>query len=160
MQALFRELYFGLVAILMLSEMVASNLFSVFFEIGRPAELFAVSLAVAHDHMLNLAGLNLIAGIGATLVLWVHRHESAALLGRIGVTVTVLGMLLYSGYQYTFVTVNVSDISANVKAVAIVYAALGIGAWFVGKPFRKPVVAESKFNNSGMFASQLRKQNL
>jgi len=70
MKDLLRELYFGFIAILMLSELFAGNIYSLYFNIERPAELMAVSIEVAYRHMTILSMLDAIVGIGACMVIW------------------------------------------------------------------------------------------
>ncbi|HJP04005.1 MAG: hypothetical protein QF789_09730 [Gammaproteobacteria bacterium] len=151
MKDLLRELYFGFIAILMLSELVAGNLYSLLFAIERPAELMAVSIEVAYRHMSTLAVLDAIVGVGAGMVIWSIRYKEMVRFGRNGVFMTTLGMLVYGGYQFWHATYQLGATQPIIKVVGTTYAALGVGAWFVAgeikwaKPLEPAAATDKSF---------------
>ena len=152
MKDLLRELYFGFIAILMLSELFAGNIYSLYFNIERPAELMAVSIEVAYRHMTILSMLDAIVGIGACMVIWSIRYSDAVRMGRNGVFMTTLGMLIYGGYQFWYATYELGAIQSIIKVVGVTYATLGICAWFVAGEIKwaippKPAAAVEALDN-------------
>ena len=57
--------------------------------------------------------------------------------GRIGVVITTVGMLAYGGYQFWAATFQLGFMPNFHKLVGVVYAMLGIIAWFIGGDLRK-----------------------
>lgn len=136
MKDLLRELYFGLIAVLMISEFFASNLYTITFDIESVAELMRVSIPVSYRHMSTLAVLDLVAGTGAVMVLWRVRHAEAVRLGRNGVILATLGLLAYGGYQLWHTTNQLNAHQDTITIVGTAYALLGVGAWFVAGDFK------------------------
>ena len=139
MAPLLRELYFGFIVILMVSELVARNLYSLIFQIERPAETMAVSVEVIRAHLSMLLLLDAIPAIGAMLVLWAFRHTEAVRSGRIGVFVTTLGLLAFGVYQFWYATYRLENFQSFTQAASIIYLILGIIAWYVGGSLRRGV---------------------
>ena len=135
MKLLIRQIYFGFIAVLTLSELIASKLQALFINIERPAELMAISIEVARTHMSIMAALDLISGIGALLVLWAGRRMGSNRLGRIGVIATALGIFAAGCYQFWFAIYELGAIQGIIKVVGVTYIVLGIIASFIGRDF-------------------------
>ncbi len=59
--------------------------------------------------------------------------------GRIGITATSIGMLLYGGYQLWYAIYQLGDIQVYIKTIGIVYALFGVIAWVVGEDMKRKV---------------------
>jgi len=134
-----RMIYFGFLAVLMLSELLASNLYSLLGPLESTAELMGVSVAVERIRLIILIILDAIPGLGAVLVIRGYRHVEAGPAARMGVIATTVGMLVYGGYQFWAATFQLGNMQSFVQLVGVVYALLGIGAWFVGGDMRKEI---------------------
>jgi len=132
-----RVIFFGFIAVLMLSEMVTSNIYSLIGPLENTSELMGVSVAVERIRLVILIALDAIPGVGAVLAIWAYRRDDAARAGRIGVILTTTGMLAYGGYQFWSATFQLGNMQNFVKLVGIVYASLGVIAWFVGRDLRR-----------------------
>lgn len=142
MQKLFCELFFGLIAILMLSELAASNLFSLFFGIERAMEVMNLDEETSRKHFMRLIVLNAVPGISAAIVFHALRTGRATLLAKICVWTTTIGLLLYARYQYRFAAINFTDIRDVVQTVAVVYGLFAIICWFCGRDIRRAPLNE------------------
>lgn len=139
-----RIIYFGFLAVLMLSEMVTSNIYSLVWPLEETAELMGVSVAVERIRLIILIVLDAIPGAGALFAMQGYRHIEAGQAGRIGVVVTTFGMLAYGGYQFWSASFQLGNMQGFVKLVGVVYALLGVGAWFMGGDLRKGLSAGTK----------------
>ena len=128
-----RIIYFAFIAILMLSEMITSNLWSLVGPLADTAGLMGVSVEVERIRLIILIVLDAIPGVGAVLAIRAYRHPDSAGTGRIGVIMTVFGMLAYGCYQFWSATSQLGNMQGFVKLVGIVYALLGVVAWFIGR---------------------------
>ena len=137
MKKRYRLIYFGFLAFLLLSEMVTSNLYSVIGPLEETAELMGVSIALERTRLIILIILDAVPGVGALFAIQGYRRIEAGRAGRIGVIVTTLGMLAYGGYQFWSATFQLGNMQGFVKLVGVVYALLGVGAWFIGSDLRK-----------------------
>jgi hypothetical protein len=136
-----RTIYFGFIAVLMLSELLTSNLYSLIGPLEDTAALMGVSVAVERVRLVILILLDAVPGIGAVLVVRAYRTGDAAGAGRAGVMLTTFGMLAYGAYQFWSATFQLGNMQGFVKLVGIVYAALGVVAWLVGGDLRQRQVA-------------------
>jgi hypothetical protein len=132
-----RIIYFGFIAILMLSEMVTSNLYSLIGPLEDTSELMGVSVPVERIRLAILIVLDAIPGVGAVLAIRGYRSVNNAGAGRIGVILTTFGLLAYGCYQFWSATFQLGNMQNFVKLVGVVYATLGIIAWFVGADLRQ-----------------------
>jgi hypothetical protein len=132
-----RIIYFGFIAVLMLSEMVTSNLYSLIGPLEATSELMGVSVAVERIRLVILIVLDAIPGAGAVIAIWAYRSVDASRIGRIGVILTTYGMLAYGCYQFWSATFQLGNMQNFVKLVGFIYAVLGIIAWFVGGNLRQ-----------------------
>ena len=133
MRDLLNELYFGFLAVLMLSEMFASNLSSVLFQVDNAAAVFGMSVEATWHHMSMLAVLDAIPGLGGVLVVWAIRHDNAWFIGRIGLVMTVTGMLAYGGYQVWFSMLGITTIDIFLRTLGVTYMMFGIVAAWLGR---------------------------
>ena len=101
------------------------------------ADLMGVSVAAERIRLVILIFLDAIPAIGAVLAIWGYRSSESARAGRIGVVIATVGMLAYGGYQFWAATFQLGFIPNFHKLVGVVYATLGIIAWFVGGDLRK-----------------------
>ncbi len=132
-----RMIYFGFIAVLMLSEMLTSNLYSLLGPLKDTAELMGVSVEVERVRLIILILLDALPGIAAVVVLWAYKNTDVAGAGRAGVIATTIGMLAYGAYQFWSATYQLGNMQNFVKLVGVVYAALGVVAWFVGGDLRQ-----------------------
>lgn len=131
-----RMLYFGFIAFLGLSENIG-NLYSLIGPLEDTADLMGINVVAERIRLVILIFLDAIFAIGAMLSIWSYRSSEAAGAGRIGVVITTIGMLAYGGYQFWAATFQLGFMPNFHKIVGVVYAMLGIIAWFVGGDLRK-----------------------
>lgn len=131
-----RIIYFGFIAVLVLSENIG-NFYSLMGPLKNTADLMGISVTAERIRLVILIFLDSIPAIGAMLVIWVYRGSGAVRAGRIGVVTTTVGMLAYGGYQFWAATFQLGFMPNFHKLVGIVYAMLGIIAWFAGGDLRK-----------------------
>jgi hypothetical protein len=132
-----RIIYFGFIAFLMLSEMITSNLWSLVGPLEKTAEIMGVSVAMERVRLIILIVLDAVPGVGALLAIRGYRRVEASRVGRMGVYLTTYGMLTYGCYQFWSATFQLGNMQGFVKLVGIVYALLGVVAWFVGRDLRE-----------------------
>jgi hypothetical protein len=132
-----RMFYFGFLAVLMLSEMLTSNIYSLFGPLAATAEMMGVSVYQERTRLIILIFLDAVPGIGALLVIRVYRRGAAAPAGRMAVMVTTFGMVAYGIYQFWSATFQLGHMQNFVQLVGIVYSLLGVGAWLIGGDLRK-----------------------
>ena len=132
-----RIIFFAFIAILMLSEMIASNLWSLIGPLEDTAKFMGVSVAEERVRLIILIILDAIPGIGALLAVQGYRRSGSRRTGRIGVIITTFGMLAYGSYQFTSAIIQLGDRRNFVMVVGVVYASLGIAAWFIGRDLRQ-----------------------
>jgi len=120
----------------MLSENIG-NLYSLIGPLKNTADLMGVSVEAERIRLVILIFLDTIPAIGAVLSIWGYRKGEAARAGHIGVVITTIGMLAYGGYQFWAATFQLGFMPNLHKLVGVVYATLGIIAWFVGGDLRK-----------------------
>jgi len=132
-----RMIYFGFLAVLMLSEMVTSNIYSLFGPLDITAEIMGVSIAQERTRLIILIFLDAVPGIGALLVIRAYRRGGAAPAGRMAVMATTLGMIAYGIYQFWSATFQLGNMQNFVQLVGVVYSLLGVGAWLIGGDLRK-----------------------
>ena len=101
------------------------------------ADLMGVSVTTERTRLVILIFLDTIPAIGVVLFIWGYRNGEAARAGHIGVVITTVGMLLYGSYQFWAATFQLGFMPNFHKLVGVVYATLGIIAWFVGGDLRK-----------------------
>lgn len=134
-----RIIYFGFIALLMLSELFTSNLYSLFGNLENTAEIMGVTVAEERVRLYILIVLDLIAGGGAVLAIVGYRNPSKAAIGRAGVMMAAGGMIVYGCYQFWAGTFQLGSESFQMltRTVGIIYPLIGIGAWFVGRDLRE-----------------------
>lgn len=139
MQIRTRKIYFGLIAVIMLSELFTSNLYSLFGNLENTAEIMGVTVLEERIRLYILIVLDIVAGGGAALALMSYWRPSAAGIGRIGVYMAAIGMVVYGCYQFWAGTFQLGSESMQnlTRTVGIIYPMLGIGAWFVGRDLRE-----------------------
>lgn len=128
----------------MLSEMVTSNIYSLVGPLEKTAEIMGVSVSLERTRLIILIVLDAIPGIGALFAIQGFRRTEASRVGGIGVIATTLGMLAYGCYQLWSATFQLGNMQGFVKLVGVVYATLGIVAWFVGGDLRKGLSSPSQ----------------
>ena len=131
-----RIIYFGFIAFLMLSEMITSNLYSLLGPLEETAKIMGVTVAVERLRLIILIILDAIPGFGALLAIYGYRRIDAVRAGRMGVIMTTYGMLAYGVYQFISATFQLGNMQGFVKGVGIVYALLGLVAWYLGGDLR------------------------
>jgi hypothetical protein len=132
-----RIIFFGFIAVLMLSEMVTSNVYSLLGPLEDTAELMGVSESVERFRLIILIVLDAIPGIAAVMVIIAYRSEDASGVGRIAVILTTFGMLAYGGYQFWSATFQLGNMQNFVRLVGAVYSLFGGIAWIVGGDLRR-----------------------
>ena len=132
-----RIIYFGFIAVLMLSEMVTSNVYSLLGPLEDTAEIMGVSVSVERIRLIILIALDAVPGIAAVIAITAYRSGDAAGVGRVAVILTTFGMLAYGGYQFWSATVQLGNMQNFVRLVGVVYSLFGIIAWFVGGDLRQ-----------------------
>jgi len=142
MKELSRVIYFGFIAILMLSELLLSNLYSLIWSLDATAEMMKITPSAEAIRLLILIILGGMAGVGALLSMRSFRSSDAGQAGAIGVTLTTVGMLTYAAYQFYAATYQLGAMQSMVKGVAVVYALLGIFAWIIGAELRRKSVVD------------------
>ncbi len=131
--------YFGFIALLMLSEMVGSNIYSLLGPLEDTAVFMDVSVAAERVRLVILIVLDAIPGVGALMAIRGYRRVEAAQAGRIGVYVTTYGMIAYGSYQFLSAVFQLGNRQSFVMLVGVVYSLLGVVAWFVGRNLRNGV---------------------
>jgi len=132
-----RMIYFIFIAVLMLSEMITANIYSLLGPLEETAEFMGVGVEAERVRLVILIILDAIPGMGAVLAIWGYRSSEAAQIGRIGVIVTTVGMLAYGSYQFWAATFLLGFMPNLHKLIGFVYVMLGIVAWFVGVDLRQ-----------------------
>ena len=132
-----RMIYFIFIAVLMLSEMITANIYSLVWRLEETAELIGVAVEVERARLMLLIVLDFISGVGAILAVRAYRNADAAHLGGVGVIMTSVGILTYGLYQLWFATYLLQWLPTFHQGVGIFYALLGVLTWFVGCDLRK-----------------------
>jgi hypothetical protein len=132
-----RMIYFGFLAVLMLSEMLTSNIYSLLGPLEATAKMMGVSVAEERNRLIVLIFLDAVPGIGALLVIRAYRRGVATSAGRMAVMATTVGMIVYGVYQFWSATFQLGNMQHFVQWVGVVYSLLGAGAWFIGGDLRK-----------------------
>jgi hypothetical protein len=126
-----RLIFFAVLALLLLSELVFSNIGS----LGRleaVAAQLGLSPSAERTRLFILIALDALGGIGALLcVVALLGNRSLA---RIGVPLTTFGFVAYGLYQIiTALTQLAPQWQIPIVIVGLVYLLIGIAAWFVGR---------------------------
>ncbi|MBS93823.1 MAG: hypothetical protein CL799_05205 [Chromatiales bacterium] len=132
-----RIIFFYFIAILMLSEMITSNLYSLVGPLEDTAEFMGITVAAERIRLVILIVLDAIPGVGAVLAIRAYRHSVTVGTGRIGVLTSTLGMLAYGGYQLWSAMFLLGNRQSFVTLVGVVYATLGLVTWLVGSDLRQ-----------------------
>jgi hypothetical protein len=143
-----RIIYFGFIAVLMLSEMVTSNVYSLLGPLENTAEIMGVSVSVERIRLIILIVLDAIPGIAAVIAITAYRSGDASGVGRIAVILTTFGMLAYGGYQFWSATFQLGNMQNFVRLVGVVYSVFGIIAWFVGGDLRQGLSSPNQPNKA------------
>ena len=130
-------IFFAFIAVLMLSEMIGSNLWSLIGPLEDTAKFMGVSVAEERVRLIILIILDAIPGVGALLAVQGYRLSGSRRAGRNGVIITTFGMLAYGSYQFTSAIFQLGDRQSFVMLVGVVYASLGVTAWFIGRDLRQ-----------------------
>jgi hypothetical protein len=144
-----RIIFFAFIAILMLSEMIGSNLWSLIGPLEDTAKFMGVSVAEERVRLIILIILDAIPGIGALLAVQGYRRSGSRRTGRNGVIITTFGMLAYGSYQFTSAIIQLGDRQSFVMLVGVVYASLGVAAWFIGSDLRQEVASPDALAEHG-----------
>jgi len=144
-----RIIFFAFIAVLMLSEMIASNLWSLIGPLEDTAKFMGVSVAEERVRLIILIILDAIPGIGALFAVQGYRRSGSRRAGRNGVIITTFGMLAYGSYQFTSAIIQLGDRRNFVMVVGVVYASLGIAAWFIGRDLRQSTASSDQLANHG-----------
>jgi hypothetical protein len=126
-----RLLFFAVLAIILLLEIFFSNLGSL-----RRLETVATELGLTPDAERNrLLTLIILGGIGAIgSLLCVVALLSNRSLARVGLPLSVFGFVAYGLYQLVSALLQLSpEWRLPIAFVGLVYAALGVLAWWVGR---------------------------
>ncbi|MEM7347435.1 MAG: hypothetical protein AAF485_24615 [Chloroflexota bacterium] len=128
-QKIFRIIFFAVIALLLLSELVFSNIGS-FGNIEAVAEQLGLTVAAERVRLYILILFDAIGGVGALLALWgLFRSEAASTL-RLGVLLTTIGLVGYGVYQFFSALFQLGDaFRIPIMIVGVVYAGLGIVTW-------------------------------
>ena len=136
MQKRWRILYFSFIALLMTSENIG-NVYTLLAGLEKTAELMGLSVQDERTRILILIVLDAIPTIGALLALWAYKNPAKIKLGRIGVGLTINGLLAYGCYQFWAATTMLEFMPTMHKLIGIFYGLLGIVAWYAGSDLRE-----------------------
>jgi len=124
-----RFVFFGIIALLLLSELFFSNIGSL-GNIEEVAQQVGLTVAAERTRLYMLIFFDAVGGLGALwalVTLW--RNESLPA-GHASVWVTAVGLVGYGLYQFGSAIFQLgADFRVPVMIVGVVYAGLGIAAW-------------------------------
>ena len=136
MKKRWRILFFSFIALLVITENIG-NAYNLLFSLEKTAELMGVSVQDERNRILILMFLDTVPAIGALLALWAYTSPAGLRTGRIGVVLTINGLMAYGAYQFWAATFQLGFMSAMHKLIGIFYAALGVIAWYAGSDLRE-----------------------
>lgn len=125
-------IFFSLLALIALSELVFSNLGTLNGDLQGAANLLGLSTAQERSRLLILIALDAIAGVGAVLAVigLIARNG----LATYGASMCAMGFLAYGIYQlFAALTQLGPAMQGPVAAIGALYAGIGVAAWFVGR---------------------------
>ncbi len=129
-----RLIFFGLLALIALSELFFSNLGTLNGDMAGVASMLGLTVQQERTRLLILIALDAIAGIGAVLAIIGAARTDSANLFQYGASLCALGFFAYGIYQLFAALTQLSDaVRAPVAIVGVIYAAIGIVVWFVGR---------------------------
>lgn len=132
-------LFFGGLATLVLAELVFRNMSSLLNNVPRTAALLGLSVDAERVRLFVLMLLDAMVAAGALMALWASVSVEARPLGRAGVWLATLGLLMYGAYQCGAAALQLGAASrAPVLGMGLFYALLGGVAWHVGQSLTSP----------------------
>ncbi len=127
-------IFFGLLALIALSELFFSNLGTLNGDIASVANMLGLTVPQERTRLLILIALDAIAGIGAVLAIMGTLRLGSANLFHYGAVLCALGFCAYGIYQLFAALTQLSDgVRVPVAIVGVIYAAIGAIVWFVGR---------------------------
>jgi hypothetical protein len=134
---LFQAIFFGLLALLMLSELFFSNFGALQNNLEGVAHMLGISVAAERVRLYILMVLDAIAGGGALMAMWALLQPRARPIGRWGVWAATLGLIGYGAYQFLSALFQLGpDFRFPVMIVGVIYAFIGLLAWRMGRVLR------------------------
>jgi len=131
-----RIIYFSVIALLVITENIG-NVYSLFAGLEKTAELMGVPVQDERTRIMILIFLDAAVAIGALLALWAYKNSARVQAGLIGVFLTTNGLLAYGAYQFWAASTMLGFMPTMHKIIGLVYAALGIAAWYAGSDLRE-----------------------
>ena len=133
-----RALFFAIIGVLMLSELVFSNLGTLGGNLEATAQNLGLSVGAERTRLLILILLDGVAGVGALLALWALLRPTSAHLGQIGVQLATGGLIGYGLYQLGSALFQLAPKwKGPIVGVGLTYIVLGLAAWWIGRGLRK-----------------------
>ncbi len=130
-------IFFALLALIALSELIFSNLGTLSGDLAGAARMLGLTTAQERTRLLILIALDAVAGAGALLA--VIGLLSRTHLAAYGASLCAVGFLAYGVYQVFAALTQLSEVVRLPVIVAgLLYALLGVAAWFVGRRFSRP----------------------
>jgi hypothetical protein len=127
-------IFFGLLALIALSELFFSNLGTLNGDIAGVANMLGLTVQQERTRLLILIALDAIAGIGALIAVLGAARPSSANLFQYGASMCALGFVAYGIYQFFAALTQLGDaVRVPVTIVGVVYAGIGVIAWLVGR---------------------------
>ncbi len=128
-----RIVLFAVLALLALSELLLSNLGTLFGDLAGAAQMMGLSLDAERARLFVLIALDAVAGVGALMALYGIVAGNAAV-GRPGVGLCAFGFAAYGLYQLVAAQTQLAaGLRLPITIVGLVYIGLGALAWFGGR---------------------------
>ncbi|MEM7119074.1 MAG: hypothetical protein AAF614_42040 [Chloroflexota bacterium] len=128
-----RIIFFAIIALLLLSELVFSNIGSL-GNVEEVAQQLGLTVPAERIRLYILILFDAIGGIGAILALIALSRTEALAPRRTGVLLTTIGLIGYGIYQFFSALLQLSgDFRIPVMSVGVVYTLLGVVAWITNR---------------------------
>lgn len=125
--------FLAVLALLTFAELLFSNLNTLLTNLEPAAEQIGLSVGMERIRLVILIVFDAIAGAGALYALSSFRQRDAASFSQ-GLLVTLVGFLGYAIYQIASAWIQLAPAyRTTVTGFAVVYALLGLGAYFGGR---------------------------
>jgi hypothetical protein len=125
--------FLAVLALLTFAELLFSNLNTLLTNLEPAAEQIGLSVGMERIRLVILIVFDAIAGVGALYALSSFRQRDAASFSQ-GLLVTLVGFLGYAIYQIASAWIQLAPAyRTTVTGFAVVYALLGLGAYFGGR---------------------------
>ncbi|MEM7336404.1 MAG: hypothetical protein AAF490_30270 [Chloroflexota bacterium] len=128
-----RIIFFVIIALLLLSELVFSNIGS-FGNIDEVAQQLGLTVPAERVRLYILILFDGIGGIGAILALIALFRTEELAPRQLGVNLTIVGLVGYGVYQFLSAIFQLGDdFRVPIMIVGVVYAGLGFFTWLTNR---------------------------